>query len=101
MRTQARVTERIGPTVGVVTALDDVSCEVRSGGCSCSARRSCGCCGLRSDSDPEHVLPGTPAAERPDDEPMAAVAATLLALWVPVPARCGLPTVHQECAVAR
>ena len=47
----------------------------------------------------EHILPGTPAAERPDDEAMAAVAATLLALWVPVPARCGLPTVHQECAV--
>ena len=28
----ALVTEHIGPTVAVVTALDDVSCEVRSGG---------------------------------------------------------------------
>ena len=46
----------------------------------------------------EHILPGTPAAALPDDEAMAAVAATLLALWVRVPARCGLPTVHQECA---
>jgi len=46
----------------------------------------------------EHILPGVPAAERPDDEALAAVAATLLALWVPVPPLCGLPTVHQECA---
>jgi len=46
----------------------------------------------------EHILPGVPAAERPDDEALAAVAATLLALWVAVPPLCGLPTVHQECA---
>lgn len=46
----------------------------------------------------ERIVPGAPAAERPDDEALAAVAATLIALWVPVPARCGLPTVHQECA---
>jgi len=46
----------------------------------------------------EHVLPGAPAAERPDDEALAAVAATLLALWVPAPPWCGLPTVRQECA---
>ncbi len=46
----------------------------------------------------EHILPGAPATERPDDEALAAIAATLLALWVPVPPRCRLPTVHQECA---
>jgi len=68
--------------------------------CSFWARRLCGCCESRIRFLVlEHILPGTPAAERPDDEATAAVAATLLALWVPVPARCGLPTVHQECAV--
>ncbi len=37
----------------------------------------------------EQILPGAPAAERPDDEALAAVAATLLALWVPVPRGAG------------
>jgi hypothetical protein len=46
----------------------------------------------------EHVQPGTPVAARPDDEALAAITATLLALWMPVPLGCGLPTVRQECA---
>ena len=67
--------------------------------CSFWARRSCGCCGLRirswswSTSCPAHRQPGARTTRQ-----WAAVAATLLALWVPVPPRCGLPTVHQECA---
>lgn len=45
----------------------------------------------------EQVRPGTQAAERPDDEALAAITATLLALWVPALRGCGLPTVEQEC----
>jgi streptomycin 6-kinase len=45
----------------------------------------------------ERVWPGTPAAARPDDEALAAITATLLALWTPVLPGCGLPTVRQEC----
>ena len=47
----------------------------------------------------ENVRPGTPAARLPDDEATAAVALALPALWVPVPARCALPTVEQECSL--
>ena len=45
----------------------------------------------------ERVRPGTPVAARPDDEALGAITAALLALWVPAPAGCGLPTVRQEC----
>jgi streptomycin 6-kinase len=43
------------------------------------------------------VPPGTPVAARPDDEALAAITDTLLALWMPAPAGCSLPTVRQEC----
>ncbi len=45
----------------------------------------------------ERVRPGTPVAARPDDEALAAITETLMALWMPVPPGCGLPTVRQEC----